>query len=46
VRVEVRSEGFAPAFADVEVPPNGKATCTITLKELQAADASGDAKDH
>ncbi|HET6164124.1 MAG TPA: carboxypeptidase-like regulatory domain-containing protein, partial [Planctomycetota bacterium] len=46
VRVEVRSEGFSPAFADVAVPPNGKATCTITLKELQAADASGDAKEH
>jgi RNA polymerase sigma-70 factor (ECF subfamily) len=34
VRVEVRSEGFAAAFAIVNVPAAGKATCTITLKSL------------
>ena len=38
VRVEVTSAGYAPAFADVEVPPNGKATCTITLKSLDPAE--------
>jgi RNA polymerase sigma-70 factor (ECF subfamily) len=35
VRVEARSAGYAPAFADVDVPPNGNATCTITLKILE-----------
>jgi RNA polymerase sigma-70 factor (ECF subfamily) len=44
VRVEASSAGYAPAFADVEVPAAGKATCTITLKSLERGDASGDAK--
>jgi RNA polymerase sigma-70 factor (ECF subfamily) len=44
VRVEVRSDGFAPAFADVAVPPNGKAACTIVLKSLEPGDVPGDAK--
>jgi hypothetical protein len=39
VRVEVTSAGYAPAFADVDVPSNGKATCTITLKEAAAGSA-------
>lgn len=38
VRVEARSDGHVTAFTDVEVPPNGKATCTITLKELESGD--------
>jgi len=38
-RVEVNSAGYAPAFADVEVPANGEATCTVTLKELASRDA-------
>jgi RNA polymerase sigma-70 factor (ECF subfamily) len=42
VRVEVTSAGYAPAFADVEVPVNGKATCTLTLKALETGDTSGD----
>jgi RNA polymerase sigma-70 factor (ECF subfamily) len=44
VRVEVNSAGYAPAFAEVDVPPNGKATCTITLKSLEPSDGSGDAR--
>ena len=40
VRVEVRSDGFTPAFAVVDVPPAGRATCSITLKELTSGDAS------
>src|SRR6185369_4292840 len=42
VRVEVTSAGYAPASADVEVPVNGKATCTLTLKALETGDTSGD----
>jgi hypothetical protein len=34
VHVEVTSAGYALAFTEVDVPPNGKATCSITLKSL------------
>src|SRR5262249_2579723 len=37
VRVEVRSDGYATAGADVEVPPSGKPTCTITLQSPESS---------
>ncbi len=46
VRVEVNSGGYAPAFADVEVPANGTATCTITLKETDPASAPREPGKH
>ena len=46
VQIDARSDGYAPASADVDVPAAGSASCTVTLHALPAKPDSSNAKDH